>query len=82
MLAAFEAAEAAAAAVYDMADIADDPHYRARGSVVEVGGVAMQGLVAHLSATPGRIAGPAPDLGEHTDEVLDELDGRDSLSGR
>lgn len=74
VLAAFEAAEAAAAAVYDMADIAADPHYRARGSVVEVDGVAMQGLVARLSATPGRIGRPAPGLGEHTAEILAELD--------
>jgi crotonobetainyl-CoA:carnitine CoA-transferase CaiB-like acyl-CoA transferase len=55
VLAAFEAAEAAAAPVYDMADIASDPHYAARGSIAEVGGVAMQGLVARLSATPGAL---------------------------
>src|SRR5690606_4487718 len=55
VLAAFEAAEAAAAPVYTMADIARDPHYRARGTVVELDGVPMQGLVARLSATPGRV---------------------------
>lgn len=76
VLAAFEEAEAAAAPVYDMADIAVDPHYRERGSFVELDGVAMQGLVARLSATPGRIARPAPALGEHTAEVLAELDQR------
>ena len=36
-----------------MADIAEDPHYAARGAIVEVDGVPMQGLVARLSATPG-----------------------------
>lgn len=77
VLAAFEEAEAAAAPVYDMADIAEDPHYRARGAVVEVDGVSMQGLVARLSATPGGITRPAPALGEHTDEVLAELDQRE-----
>ena len=76
VLAAFEEAEAAAAPVYDMADIAADPHFHARGSVAEVDGVAMQGLVARLSATPGRISRPAPALGEHTAEVLAELDAR------
>jgi crotonobetainyl-CoA:carnitine CoA-transferase CaiB-like acyl-CoA transferase len=77
VLAAFEEAEAAAAPVYSMADIAEDPHYRARSSVVDVDGVAMQGLVARLSATPGSVARPAPGLGEHTAEVLAELDDRD-----
>mgnify|MGYP005824666711 CR=1 FL=1 len=77
VLATFEEAEAAAAPVYDMADIAADPHFRARGSVAEVDGVAMQGLVARLSATPGRISRRAPALGEHTAEVLAELDARD-----
>jgi crotonobetainyl-CoA:carnitine CoA-transferase CaiB-like acyl-CoA transferase len=55
VLAAFEQAEAAAAPVLTMADIAADPHYRARGAVVELDGVAMQALVARLSATPGRL---------------------------
>jgi len=55
VLAAFEEAQAAAAPIYDMADIATDPHYAARGSMVEVDGVRMQGLVAHLSKTPGAV---------------------------
>ena len=63
VLAAFEAVEAAAAPVYDMADIAADPHYHARGAWAEVGGITMQGLIARLSATPGRIPGPAHALG-------------------
>lgn len=63
VLAEFEAAHAAAAPVYDMADIAADPHYRARGSIVEVDGVPMQGLVARLSKTPGQIRWPGRALG-------------------
>jgi crotonobetainyl-CoA:carnitine CoA-transferase CaiB-like acyl-CoA transferase len=55
VLAEFEAAHAAAAPVYDMADIAADPHFAARGSLVEVDGVTMQGLIARLSATPGQV---------------------------
>ena len=54
-LAAFEAAEAAAGPVMDMADIAADPHYRARGVVTDVDGTPMQGLIARLSATPGAL---------------------------
>jgi crotonobetainyl-CoA:carnitine CoA-transferase CaiB-like acyl-CoA transferase len=70
VLAAFEAAEAAAAPVYDMADIAADPHYAQRGSIVEVDGVPMQGLVAHLSETPGAIRWPGPALDAHPPEWL------------
>jgi len=52
---AFQDAEAAAAPVYDMADVFADPHLQARGSLVEADGVPMQGLVARLSATPGAV---------------------------
>ena len=68
VLAAFEAAHAAVAPVFTMADIAADPHYRAREAIVEVDGVPMQGLVARLSATPGRIRWAGPPLGADTDE--------------
>ena len=75
VLATFEAAHAAAAPVYDMAGIAADPHYRARGVVVDVDGIPMQGLIARLSATPGRLRWAGRPLGADTDEVLAELDG-------
>ena len=55
VLAAFEAAEAAIAPVMTMADIAADPHFRHRGAVVDLDGTPMQGLIARLSATPGRL---------------------------
>ena len=63
VLVAFEEAEAAAAPIYDMADIAADPHYAARGSVITVDGVAMPGLIARLSATPGEVRWPGRPLG-------------------
>jgi crotonobetainyl-CoA:carnitine CoA-transferase CaiB-like acyl-CoA transferase len=74
VLATFEAVEAAIAPVMTMADIAADPHYVARGSVVDVDGVPMQGLVARLSATPGRIRWAGRPLGADTEAVLDELE--------
>ncbi len=74
VLAAFEEAHAAAAPVYDMADIATDPHYEARHVIADLGGVPMQGLIARLSATPGRLRWPARALGADTEEVLGELD--------
>jgi crotonobetainyl-CoA:carnitine CoA-transferase CaiB-like acyl-CoA transferase len=49
----FTAAEAAIGPVLDMADIADDPHYTARGAVESVDGTPMQALIARLSHTPG-----------------------------
>ena len=80
VLAAFEAAQAAAAPIFDMADIAADPHYAARGAVVEVDGVPMQGLVARLSATPGAIRWVGRPLGADTDSVLAELGDRSDVA--
>jgi crotonobetainyl-CoA:carnitine CoA-transferase CaiB-like acyl-CoA transferase len=59
-----------------MQDVAADPHLRARGAVQEVGGIPMQGLVAHLSATPGSLRWPGRPLGADTAEVLAEVAGR------
>jgi crotonobetainyl-CoA:carnitine CoA-transferase CaiB-like acyl-CoA transferase len=74
VLAAFEAAEAAIAPVLDMAAIAKDPHYRARQAIVEVEGIPMQGLIARLSATPGRIRWAGRPIDADGDEVRAELD--------
>ena len=49
----FTAAEAAIGPVLDIAEVTADPHVVARGSMVELDGTPMQGLVARLSATPG-----------------------------
>ena len=73
VLTAFEEAHAAAAAVLTMADLAVDPHVVARGSIVEVDGTPMQGLIARLSRTPGRIRWSGRPLGADTDEVMAEL---------
>ena len=50
-----EAADVAAGPVLDMAGIAEDPHFAARGDIVELDGTPMQGLIARLSATPGAL---------------------------
>ncbi|MBX3285271.1 MAG: CoA transferase [Actinobacteria bacterium] len=80
VLAEFEAAQAAAAPVYTMAELAEDPHAVARGIVADVGGTPMQGLVARLSATPGRLRWAGRPLGADTEAVLAELD--DAGGGR
>jgi crotonobetainyl-CoA:carnitine CoA-transferase CaiB-like acyl-CoA transferase len=74
VLAAFEDAEAAAAPVYTMADIATDPHYRAREAIVDVDGVPMQNVIARLSRTPGEIRHAGRPLGADTEAVRDGLD--------
>jgi crotonobetainyl-CoA:carnitine CoA-transferase CaiB-like acyl-CoA transferase len=55
VISAFDDADAAATAVYDMADVFADPQVAARGAIVEADGVPMQGLVARLSRTPGEV---------------------------
>ena len=60
---AFTTAEAAIGPVYDMADIANDPHYAARGAIADVDGTPMQGLIARLSATPGELRWSGTSIG-------------------
>jgi crotonobetainyl-CoA:carnitine CoA-transferase CaiB-like acyl-CoA transferase len=63
VVAAFDAAHAAAAPVYDMADVFADPQLAARDAIVEADGVPMQGLVARLSRTPGKVRWAGRPLG-------------------
>jgi crotonobetainyl-CoA:carnitine CoA-transferase CaiB-like acyl-CoA transferase len=69
VLAAFTAAHAAAGPVMDMADIAADPHYVARRTIVDVDGTPMQGLIAGLSETPGAVRWVGPGLDHDGDAV-------------
>ena len=64
--------------IYTVADIAADPHYRARGMLDEVemadgSRMAVPGVVPKLSATPGRHVRQAPTLGQDSDAVLREI---------
>jgi len=73
------AAEVPVGKVFRAADMLEDPHYKARQSLVEVPsdrwpGIMQQNVVPKLSATPGGIRWAGPDkLGAHTAEVLTEL---------
>jgi formyl-CoA transferase len=74
----FGAAEVTATAVYDIDQFLEDPHVQARGVVVEVpdadaGSVLMHNIIPRLSRTPGKLRTPAPNLGEHTGEILARL---------
>ena len=69
VLATFAAAEAAIGPVMDMADISADPHYAAASAIVDVGSTPMQGLIAKLSATPGRLRWPGRPLDGDGDAI-------------
>ena len=73
VLEAFAAADAAVAPVYDMEALCADPHVIDRQTMVEADGYPMQGLIAHLSETPGEVRWPGRALGRDTDEVFDEF---------
>jgi formyl-CoA transferase len=78
VLAVLERAEVPACKIYDIADIARDPHYAARGMIREhrlKDGTPLKlpDIVPKLSETPGATRWIGPDLGEHTDEVLAAL---------
>jgi len=69
----FERVHAAAAPVYDMADIFADPHYGERGSIQRVDGIPMAGLVAALSATPGRLRWAGRSLDADAENIRAEI---------
>jgi crotonobetainyl-CoA:carnitine CoA-transferase CaiB-like acyl-CoA transferase len=77
-MAVFEAAEVTASPVYDIDQFLADPHVQARGIVIEMpdaqtGSLTMHNVIPRLAETPGRLRTPAPEIGEHTAEILGQL---------
>ena len=71
----FETEGLTAAPVYDIADIMEDPHFKARRTFVEVpdpqlGTVTMSAPTPRLSETPGKVRWAGPALGTHNREVF------------
>lgn len=77
-IARLNAAGVPCAPVLGLPEAFADPQARALGMVVDVphpghGVVRMTGFPVRLSATPWALRRPAPELGEHTEEVLAEF---------
>lgn len=79
-LSLFEAAGVTVGPVCSVADLLDHPFVKGREAIVELedqdlGTVPMHNIVPRLSQSPGGFRRPAPRLGEHTSEILAELQG-------
>jgi alpha-methylacyl-CoA racemase len=72
-LARAEGRDACLAPVLTMREAAQDPHVRARGTVVEVDGVPQPAPAPRFSGTPAALDRPPPVPGQHTDELLWDL---------
>jgi crotonobetainyl-CoA:carnitine CoA-transferase CaiB-like acyl-CoA transferase len=74
-----EKAEVPAGAIYNVVDMMNDEHFRARGlfEQVEVKGrsMAIPAMVPFLSDTPGRTDWPGPEIGAHNEEIFGGLLG-------
>ena len=79
-MAVFEAADVAAAPVYDAAQLLEDPQLQARGTYPRIadpqlGSMTVQAPVPRLSVTPGAIDHLGAEIGEHNDDVYGGLLG-------
>ncbi len=78
VLAALDSASVPSGRIYTVADIAADPHYRARDMLQDVAlddgsTLTLPGIVPKLSATPGSHRRNAPALGQDTGDVLRDI---------
>lgn len=74
----FEKAGVTVGPVCSIADLLDHPFVVGRQAIVEVedrdvGSLPMHNIIPRLSENPGTFRRPAPRLGEHTEEILAEL---------
>ena len=71
--------------IYRTADMFEDPHYAAREAIVTTehpafGKLRMQNVAPRLSASPSSIRTPAPELGQHNEEIYRGLLGLDDAA--
>jgi crotonobetainyl-CoA:carnitine CoA-transferase CaiB-like acyl-CoA transferase len=84
-MAVLQAAEVAAAPIYDAAQLLADEHLAARGTYLTVedadfGTMRVQAPVAQMTDTPGRVAHLGRALGADNDEVFGALLGLDAVA--
>ncbi len=73
-----DAASVPAGRIYNVADIAADPHYQARDMILQTvmadgSTLALPGIVPKLSRTPRSHRRNAPEIGQDTDAVLHDM---------
>jgi crotonobetainyl-CoA:carnitine CoA-transferase CaiB-like acyl-CoA transferase len=73
----------AVTAVHRFGDLFSEPQVTANDLLIELthsqwGNLTQSGILAKFSATPGKVDGAAPLLGEHTDQILSTLLGYDA----
>jgi formyl-CoA transferase len=78
VLEALDSGSVPAGRIYTVSDIANDPHYKARGNIQTIqmqDGTKLDvpGVIPKLSRTPGSIKTLAPDIGQNTDEILKSI---------
>jgi formyl-CoA transferase len=78
VLATLEKAEVPSGRIYTAADIHEDPHYRSRDMIQKLPlpdgtPIDFPGIVPKLSETPGTTEWLGPQLGEHTEAVLESI---------
>ncbi|RMF97226.1 MAG: CoA transferase [Gammaproteobacteria bacterium] len=66
--------------IYRAPEMLADPHFQAREAIIKTlhpqfGELRMQNVAPKLSSTPGAVRSPAPELGQHNEQVYRELLG-------
>ena len=64
--------------IYRAPDMLEDAQFKARQAIITVmhpkfGELRMQNVAPKLSATPGKVRAPAPELGQHNEEIYGQL---------
>lgn len=78
VLSLLQQAQVAVAPIYDIPDIFNDPHFAARESFTSIedpvlGMMRLVNVVPRFSETPGYVRTTGPALGQHNDEIYDQL---------